>query len=135
MSENLIRKEGLDDYATGKDGQRKTIYAGNESIKFLKRNELLPENCSHKKAQKAQNISLRLLCFLCLFVAFIFRAFGAVVQLVLRSGCGIGSRRAAGFVEIFFEPGVEFLVPVATVLALQDPVVLVGPDEQSTWNA
>jgi len=44
MSKNLIRKEGLDDYATGKDGQRKTIYAGNESIKFLKPNELLPEN-------------------------------------------------------------------------------------------
>jgi hypothetical protein len=44
MSENLISKEGLDDYATGKDGQRKTIYAGNESIKFLKPNKLVPEN-------------------------------------------------------------------------------------------
>jgi hypothetical protein len=55
MSKNLISKEGLDDYATGKDGQRKTIYAGNESIKFLKPNELLPENL----APKARNMIAR----------------------------------------------------------------------------
>ena len=42
--------------------------------------------------------------------------------------------RAVWLVDVFLEPRVKLLVPVTAVLAFQDPVVFVGPDDQATRN-
>src|SRR5688572_15707426 len=38
-------------------------------------------------------------------------------------------------VEVFFKPGMNFLVEVAAVFAFQDPVVFIRPDNEAAGNA
>src|SRR5690349_13538460 len=47
----------------------------------------------------------------------------------------IRGRRAIRFIEIFLQPRIDFLIPVAAVLAFKYPVVFFRPDEQTTRNA
>ena len=48
--------------------------------------------------------------------------------------CAFCGSLRRGLVEILLQPVVNFLVEVAAVLAFQDPVVLVGPDDEAARN-